>query len=91
MQIILNERTFKCHFGVGRFPMLPQFYKFAHVFRLNHFPHVWVIGNQRYQEPTIRYINQTDEVYSLVRGRKVLGDIKYLMKSVKQSAEVVGI
>ena len=27
----------------------------------------------------------------LVRGRKVLGDMKYLMSSVKQAAEVVGI
>ena len=36
------------------------------------------------------YINQDDEVYHLVRRRKLIGDIKYLMKSVKCAAEVVG-
>ena len=37
------------------------------------------------------YINQSDEVYHLVRVRKVLSDMKDLMRSVKRSAEAVGI
>ena len=36
-------------------------------------------------------MNQADEVYHLFLGRKVLGDMKYLMSSVKRAAEVVGI
>ena len=35
--------------------------------------------------------NPVDEVSNLVRGRKVLGDTKYLMGTVKQAAEVVRI
>ena len=73
MQIILNERTFKYHYGVGRFHMIPQSYAFAHRFCLNNLLQVWFIGNQIYQVSPYRYINQTDEVYLLVRGSKVLG------------------
>ena len=50
-----------------------------------------LIGNQRYQVPPFRYINCDDEVSLLVRGSKVLGDMKYLMRSVKRAAEAVGI
>ena len=39
----------------------------------------------------LRYINWDDKVYILVRGKKVLGDMKYLMRSVKLAAEVLGI
>ena len=91
MQSILNERTFKYHYGVGRFHMIPQSYAFAHRFCLNNLLQVWFIGNQIYQVSPYIYINQTDEVYRLVRGVKVLGDMKYLMRSVKRSAEAVGI
>ena len=91
MLSILNERTFKYHFGVGRFHMLPQSFRFAHCFFLNNFLQVWLIGNQRYQVPLFRYINETNEVYRLVRGSKVLGDMKYLMRSVKQLAVEIRI
>ena len=49
------------------------------------------MGNQIYQVPPFRYINWADEVTHLVRGGRMLGDIKYLMRSVKQEAEVVVI
>ena len=71
--------------------MLPQYYKISYGFCLNNFLQVWLIGNQRDQVPLFRYINRYDEVSSFVRGRKVLGDMKYLMRSVKQAAEAVGI
>ena len=38
-----------------------------------------------------RYNNWADEVSRFVRGRKVLGDMEYLMRSVQWSAEAVGI
>ena len=71
--------------------MIPHSYKFAHGFCLNNLLQVWFIGNQIYKVTPFRYINQTDEVYRLVRGSKALGDMKYLMRLVKQSAEAVGI
>ena len=71
--------------------MLPQYYKFSHVLCLNHFLQVFLTGNQRDQVPLLRYINWADEVYYLVRGRKLIGDMKYLTRSVKQAAEAVGI
>ena len=49
------------------------------------------MGNQRYQPPPFIYINWGDEVPRLVRGREIIGDMKYLMTSVKRSAEAVGI
>ena len=52
---------------------------------------VWMIGNQIYRVTPFKYINHTDEVYCLVRGSKVLGDMEYLMRLVKRSAEAVGI
>ena len=71
--------------------MLPQSYTFSHGLSLNNYLQVLSIGNQRYQVPPLRYINWCDEVSHLVRGRKVLGDMRYLMGSVKQAAEAVGI
>ena len=50
-----------------------------------------MIFNQRDQVPPFRYINQDDEVYILVRRIKLIGDMKYLMRSVKRAAEVVVI
>ena len=50
-----------------------------------------VMGNQRYQAHPLRYFNQANEVYHLFIERKVLGDMKYLMRSVKQGKETVGI
>ena len=70
--------------------MLPQSCKFSHGLCLNNFLRVWLIGNQRYQISPFRYINWDDEVSRLVRGRKVLGNMKYLMRSVKRAAEAVG-
>ena len=49
MKSLLNRRTFKYHFGGGRFNMLPQSYEFSHGFCLNIFLQVWFIGNQRYR------------------------------------------
>ena len=71
--------------------MLPQSYKFSHGLCLNNFLQVWLIGNQRYQVPPFIYNTRYYEVYHLVRGRKVLGGMKYLMRSVKQAAKAVGI
>ena len=81
----------KYHFGGGRFYMLPRSYKFSHGLCLNNFLQVFSIGNQRDQVTPFIYINPVDEVSNLVRGRKVLGDTKYLMGTVKQAAEVVRI
>ena len=71
--------------------MLRQSYTFSHGLCLNHFFQVWLMGNQRYQYPQFRYIIQADEVSHLFIGRKVLWNMKYLMRSVKQAADVVGI
>ena len=62
--------------------MLPQSYKLYHGLCLNHFLQILLIGNQRYQVPPFRYIIRYDQVYLLVRGRKFLEDMKYLMMSV---------
>ena len=78
MQIVLNGRAFKYHFGGYRFHMLPQFYKFYHGHCLNNFPHVLLIGNHIYQVNPFRYINQNYVVSHLIRVTKVLGDMKYL-------------
>ena len=71
--------------------MIPQSYRFSHDLYVNSFLQVWLIDNQIYQVPPFRYINWYGEVYHLVRGRKLLGDMKYLTRPVKQSSEVVGI
>ena len=71
--------------------MLPQSYTFSHGLCLNIILQFLLIVNQRDQVTPFRYNNRYDEVYHLVRGRKVLGDMKYLMRSVKQAAEAVGI
>ena len=71
--------------------MLPQSCTFSHSLCLNNFLQVLLICNQRYHVPPFRYINQADKVSHLVIVMKVLGDMKYLMRSVKQAAEAVGI
>ena len=71
--------------------MLPQSHNFCRRLCLNNFLQVWLIGNQRYQVPLFRYINQADDLSRLFIGSKVLGDMQYLMSSVKQAAEAVGI
>ena len=63
--------------------MLPQSYKFSHCLLLDNFLQVLLICNQRDQIPLFVYINQSDEVSYLVRGSKVLGDMKYLSKKDK--------
>ena len=50
-----------------------------------------VICNQRDRVPPFRYINRDDEVSHLVIGRKMLGGMKYFMRSVTRAAEAVGI
>ena len=81
---------FKYNFWVGRFHMLPQSYTFSQGLCLNNFLQVLLICNQRDQVPPFRYINQADKVYHLVIVMKVLGDMKYLMKSVKQTEKATG-
>ena len=71
--------------------MLPQYYNFSHGLCLNNFFQFWFIGNQRDQVPLFRYNNQDDEVSHCVRGGKVIGDMKYLTRSVKRAAEEVTI
>ena len=71
--------------------MLPQSCTSYHRLCLNNFLQVLLIGNQRYQVTLLIYINWDDEVSFLVRGRRFLGDMKYLMRPVKQAAETVGI
>ena len=71
--------------------MLPQSYKFSHGLCFNNFLQVQLIGNQRYQVPPFRYIIQYDVLSNLVRGWNLQGGMKYLMRSVKQAAEAVGI
>ena len=71
--------------------MLPQSCKISHSLCLNNFLQVWLIGNQRDQVPLFIYINQADGVSHLVRLRKFLRGMKYLLRSVKHAAEAVGI
>ena len=85
MKSVFNGMTSKYHFWGGRFHILPQSYKFSHGLCLNNLYQVWLIGNQGYQVPPFRYINWDDEVYNLVRVRKVLGNMKYPMRSIKQA------
>ena len=70
--------------------MIPQSYKFSHDLCLNNSLQVRFIDNQVDQVPPFRCINWDDKVSILVRGRKVLGDTKQLMRSVKRAAEAVG-
>ena len=48
------------------------------------------MGNKRYHVPPFICINWGDELSCLGRGRKVLGDMKYFIGSIKVAAEVVG-
>ena len=86
-----KKGTLKYHFGGGRFHMLPQPYKFSHgLFWIISF-RFCLIFNKRYQVTPLIYNNCVDEVSRFFRGRKLLGDMKYLMRSVKQAVEEVGI
>ena len=71
--------------------MLPYSCEFSHGLYSNSSLQVWLIGNHRYQIPLFRYINQYDKVSILVIGSKVIGDMKYLMRSVKLAAKAIGI
>ena len=71
--------------------MIPQCYKLSDGLCLNNFLRVWLLGNKRYQVTPFRYINRGDEVFILVRGGKVIRDMKYLMRSFKRASEAVGI
>ena len=62
--------------------MLLLYHEFFHGHFLNNSLQVFLIGNKRYQVPPLRYINQEDEVSHLVRVRKVLEGLKYLLRSV---------
>ena len=67
--------------------MLPQYYKISHGIFLNNLLQVWLIGNKRYQVPPFRYIDWDIAASPLVRGVKVLGNMKYLMRSFNLAAE----
>ena len=60
--------------------MLPQSYTFSRGLCLIHFLKFGLIDNQRYQVALFRYITWADEVSHLVRGKKVLGNMKYLIE-----------
>ena len=82
MQFFFNGSNFNYHFGGSRFHMLPQSYTFSHCLCLNTLLQSLFIGNERDQVPSLRYIIRYDEGSRFVRGRKVLGNMKYLMRSV---------
>ena len=88
---MFNRSTFKYNFWEGRFHMLPQSYTFSHDLCLNNSIQVWLICIQRDQVPLFIHINQGYAVSRLVIGRIVLGDMTYLMRSVKRAAKAVGI
>ena len=71
--------------------MIPQSYEFSHGLCLNSFLQVWLVGNRRDNFPLFRYINRYDERSHLFWESKLIGDMKYLMRSVKISAEEIGI
>ena len=71
--------------------MLPRFYKFSRCPCLNNFLQVWFIVNQRDQVSTFRHIIWDDEIPRFIIRIKVLGDMKYLMRSFKRASEAVGI
>ena len=71
--------------------MIPRSYKFSYSLCLDDFLQVWLIGNKRDQVCPFIYMNQDGEVSHLVRGSKVLGDMKYLIRSVKRAAKAVQI
>ena len=71
--------------------MIPQSYKFSHRLCLNKFLQVLLLDNQRDKVPPFICINWGDDVSHFGRGRKVLGYMEYLMRSVKREAEAVGI
>ena len=71
--------------------MIPHSYTFSHGLCLNNILQVLLICNQRDQVPPFRYMNQADKVSHLVIVMKVLGDMKYLMRSFQKAADEVGI
>ena len=77
-----ERSTFKYYCFEWGVHMLPQSCKISHNQCVNIFQFLFIV-NQRYQVPGLRYIDRGDEVSRLVRGRKVLGNMKYLMSSVE--------
>ena len=71
--------------------MIPQYYKFSYYLCLNNLFQVWFIGNHWDQVTPLIYIIWDDEVSRLVINRRFLRDMKYLMSSVKQATETLGI
>ena len=91
MQSVLNGRNLNIILWGGGFHMIPRSYKFSYSLCLDDFLQVWLIGNKRDQVCPFIYMNQDGEVSHLVRGSKVLGDMKYLIRSVKRAAKAVQI
>ena len=77
--------------SLSSYPNYLQSCEFSHGLCLNNFLPIWFIGNQIDHAPLFRYINGGGEVSCLVRGRRVRGDMKYLMRSIKRAAEAVRI
>ena len=71
--------------------MIPQSYNYSHDLCLNNFLQLWLIGNQRYQVTLFRYTNWDDDMFRFIIQKKLLQDMKYLMRPFKQAAEAVGI
>ena len=74
--------------------MVLQSYEISHCHCLNIFLLILLIGNQRYQVPLFRYINQEDEVSHLVRLIRVPAQdglfaliLWYVVKSILISYE----
>ena len=91
MKSVLNGRTFKYNVLGGRFHILPQSYKVSYNLCLNYSLQILLIVNRRDQVNSFRYINHFDEISHLVRVRKLIWDIKYLMSSFQRAAEAVVI
>ena len=62
--------------------MLPQSNTFSHGHCLNSFLRVLLIGNQIDQVIPLKCIDQEDKLSHFVRIVKMLGDMKYFMRSV---------
>ena len=90
-KIAEKKKYFKYHCLVCMFHMLPQSNTFSHGLCLNNFLQVFLIFNQRDQVTPFWYINQAGKISHLVIVMKVIGDMKYLMRSVKRAADALGI
>ena len=78
-----KKRASKYHFWRGMFHILLQSNKFSHGLCLDNFLQFWLIGHQIDHVHPFIYINPAGEVSHLFKGRKVIGNIKYLTRKDK--------